>query len=759
MSYLNLSKTPNPVIEDPELLVALNNLRRYEDRRPILALPLPISFLQKEQKFAFYQRLIKETRYHKEQKDKYPNYIHKIILNKTEYKLHEENKKRLENSLNQLQYLPYKSIAVQDQKYYFPSNTPSRTYNVFVTDTDCRFISTVIQSTCNSVTTITASHSFHLSKSYNDKLSHFNPHRTSSPIHFDPNGTSGTAVFEPILTQPPISPLPLYQRAQDSSSNTISIYPSLPKPIARRSLYPDLSKMTPPKSPKLISPKKGIERSPRSRPLGRDRVAPPFSPCTSTDVTPTQSPTRSPNLSPLRSPSVSPIKTETQFDPLTPQLGNLNLIGTRTSTSNPELFQSSTIQGATGPIPVLKPLTPSEVKIDYSGGAIPKLSAREQMIKQIDEQLERDRQAKLNQPKVDPAYEQLLEMTRNMQIEFNKQRREMKEALDQLAQARTEAKAVALGHLDARYNATGNTLPDHTVKNTPGINITSRVDISRSPSPNRSFSKDIEIANLQTQIGDLLNKFNNMTTKIQENELSESQKNALTKISKVVPTEPSQLIYNLPKPTNIIPKGTPREPAELRITKGHIAIATLGTFDPDKDKNADFREIWDRLLNYTQNYELYEYEYIDLLMVIMKGSAGTYLTSILKDSEGKLDSVIESIQDIYIPQQTIFDDVDRLNKFTRGAKENIKAAMRRASLLINKLKPTCTPEAWPERKYHLSVILIKQIITDKAMMKLHTKELEAAQIGNRLDLDEIINIVYLYEQAHGMPKDETKFKI
>jgi len=394
MSYLSLSKTPDPVIEDPEILVALNNLRRYEDRRPIIALPLPFTFLSKEQKFALYQRILRETRYHRTAKELYPNYEHKIILNKTEYKLHEENKKRLENSLNQLQYLPFKSIAHQDKKYYFPKSNPSRTQTVFVTDTDCRYISAILQSTCNSVTTITASHSFHLCRTYNEKLSQFNPHRTSSPVHFDPNGTSGTGTFDPIFTPQPIEHC---EKDQEILETSISIFPqsSTVKPSARRSLYPDLTKMSPPRS---VSPKN--RRGERTPPITRTAILRDRSP----SVTPPTSPNRltssenSPVQLPFRSPSISPIKTnekEKQLDPLASQLDNLNLTG---------LMDNGKLNQASGLTPLTSKTLP--ISTDFSKqGAIPKLTEKQRKWKRLiddmhkkneEQAIEQQKQAKDN---------------------------------------------------------------------------------------------------------------------------------------------------------------------------------------------------------------------------------------------------------------------------------------------------------------------------------------------------------------------------
>ena len=208
----------------------------------------------------------------------------------------------------------------------------------------------------------------------------------------------------------------------------------------------------------------------------------------------------------------------------------------------------------------------------------------------------------------------------------------------------------------------------------------------------------LEMAQLAAQFGSIKIKMAQTDKIIESSKLTDVEKKALDKIAKKVAPEASTLIYALAKPTNLIPETEVRDPRFLAILKGHAAIATLGTFDPDKKTRADFRDIWDRILNYTKNYKMYEHEYVDLLMTVMKGSAATILNGMIREYKGDLETIIEAIQDIYIPQHTIYDDVEELNKFKRLPNENIKSMMRRASMIIEKLKPTCTEAAWPDRK-------------------------------------------------------------
>jgi len=57
----------------------------------------------------------------------------------------------------------------------------------------------------------------------------------------------------------------------------------------------------------------------------------------------------------------------------------------------------------------------------------------------------------------------------------------------------------------------------------------------------------------------------------------------------------------------------------------------------------------------------------------------------LETLKGRKAVIDIALQDIFIPQHTIYDDYDEINKFKRNKNENIRTTVRRASLLIYKL--------------------------------------------------------------------------
>ena len=220
------------------------------------------------------------------------------------------------------------------------------------------------------------------------------------------------------------------------------------------------------------------------------------------------------------------------------------------------------------------------------------------------------------------------------------------------------------------------------------------------------------------------------------------------------------IIYSLQKPTNII-KGT-RTQGSLSAIKPTTLLATIGPFDPDTDAKIDFKKFWDRLSDYLRPYEMYEHEYVQCLLTLMKGSAADIITDMNKQFRGNLNRILEALQDLFLPQYSIFDDYDELNQFKRKANEHIRTTVRRAMILVWKLEHTVSPAAWPDRQYHLVVNIIKQVIDKKTFRHLRSKELECAQAGTELSISAITDIIALYEVSHELtpPQDiPIKFNV
>jgi len=238
---------------------------------------------------------------------------------------------------------------------------------------------------------------------------------------------------------------------------------------------------------------------------------------------------------------------------------------------------------------------------------------------------------------------------------------------------------------------------------------------------------------------------------------TEVDRNTLAGITGQATLAAAPLVYTLQYPSNIIDPETDRLP--LGILKAPAVIATVGIFDPSTNQDTEFKQIWERIQNYTRNHQLYEHEYVDILMAVMKGPAAVMLTDIIRETDGKLKNILDAIQDVYVAHNTIFDEVDELNKFIRPANEHIRATVRRATLVVHKLKNQTAITAWPERKYHMTVAIIKQVIMKETSQHLYAKELECAHVGLRLDINAIVNIIAVHESTHKLiPKHDIRLQ-
>ena len=139
---------------------------------------------------------------------------------------------------------------------------------------------------------------------------------------------------------------------------------------------------------------------------------------------------------------------------------------------------------------------------------------------------------------------------------------------------------------------------------------------------------------------------------------------------------------------------------------------------------------------------MYEHEYITCLCIVMKGSAGIALDKMNKEYKGDLNLVLDAIQDLFIPKHTIFDEFTELNNFKRKPNEHMRTMVRRASLLIYKLKDTVSLAAWADRRHTLLSQIIRQVIDRKTFVHLRAEEIKCAQTGTSLTIEAMTNIVF-----------------
>jgi hypothetical protein len=128
-------------IPDDQLLTIINDCRLIE-RRPLLnSLPAGFIDLNQYQRFELVKRISKDIATHSTLQTNLDEEGF-ICLNKTELKLFELNRAVLTSVDNvPITRLPYTQVDPDDLSYYYPHSTPKE-HPVFVTDSDCRLIST-----------------------------------------------------------------------------------------------------------------------------------------------------------------------------------------------------------------------------------------------------------------------------------------------------------------------------------------------------------------------------------------------------------------------------------------------------------------------------------------------------------------------------------------------------------------------------------------------------------------------------------------
>jgi len=128
-------------IPDEQLLTIINDCRLVERRPNIDTLPTGFVDLNQYQRFELVKRLSKDIATHDVLKTNLEDDGY-ICINKTELKLIELNRAVLSSVDNvPITRLPYNQVDADDLSYYYPQNT-DRSETVFVTDSDCRLIST-----------------------------------------------------------------------------------------------------------------------------------------------------------------------------------------------------------------------------------------------------------------------------------------------------------------------------------------------------------------------------------------------------------------------------------------------------------------------------------------------------------------------------------------------------------------------------------------------------------------------------------------
>lgn len=125
-----------------ELLGTLNRLRALESRTILRDLPIRYRQVSIPQAKALITDWNKQIQLHEENISKGLEYQNKIILNKTEERLYQENSRLREGEVPRY-HVQYRHINRSDIPKYFPTGPEYDTEYAFITDTETKFIDSI----------------------------------------------------------------------------------------------------------------------------------------------------------------------------------------------------------------------------------------------------------------------------------------------------------------------------------------------------------------------------------------------------------------------------------------------------------------------------------------------------------------------------------------------------------------------------------------------------------------------------------------
>ena len=186
----------------------------------------------------------------------------------------------------------------------------------------------------------------------------------------------------------------------------------------------------------------------------------------------------------------------------------------------------------------------------------------------------------------------------------------------------------------------------------------------------------------------------------------------------------------------------------------------IDTFNPDDKTDTDFSAFWDRVLVYTRNHKLDEQTYINLLNLLVRGSASRTLIELIK-ADSSLEEILKTMNDLYSQTRTIINEIDNLNRFKRKPGEPIRATMRRALILADKVKPMYNILMWEGfKKNEILNLIAKQVLTEKTRHHIETLEMQNLRNGTELGYASLVNEIENFETTHNeVPQHEKSLVI
>ena len=176
-------------------------------------------------------------------------------------------------------------------------------------------------------------------------------------------------------------------------------------------------------------------------------------------------------------------------------------------------------------------------------------------------------------------------------------------------------------------------------------------------------------------------------------------------------------------------------------------------FDREQNPNQNFANVWNEILRYTQNAQLTERDYIDILIKVCKGSARDELHNLTSNNACDLKTILDHLHAIYATHRTIEDDIAELKRFTRRENEDIKYCMARARSTVIKLKPATlmmsNSSDWHDTEHATLQSILFSVVAPQTRAAMELERRQRLQQGASTSIDVLMQFVRDYEIAHN----------
>jgi hypothetical protein len=188
--------------------------------------------------------------------------------------------------------------------------------------------------------------------------------------------------------------------------------------------------------------------------------------------------------------------------------------------------------------------------------------------------------------------------------------------------------------------------------------------------------------------------------------------------------------------------------------------AAIEPFNPDKNTESDFGDTWRQVLLYTQNFKMDEKAFINILTILIQGSASKVLYEQTM-AQKSLYNILQTLGDLYSKRRTIVDDMNDLNTFKRKPNEPIHTAMQRAKIAAERVRHLWPATIWnANKKLEILLSILRQIISPETKRHLEYEEMKYMKTGTMLEYNAMLDLVETFEMTRDqMPRTEKNLII